>query len=347
MMHNNLDSLIKCSGATGCGGDIAEFIRSSLSSCVDEFYYDNIGNTIAHKRGVGKKLMLIAHYDEVALMVTAVDGDGFLRFKPYGGVDASVLPARKVNIFHNETVIPGIIGKRPIHLQRLDCDSSKIMFEDLWIDIGAKDKNEALKLVEIGDYVFFDSPLVELPNGLIAGKALDNRIGVHALLNIAESITDCELQWDVYFVSSVQEEIGGRGAITSAHSINPDYCVVIDVTHATDYPTMNSLRDGEIKLSNGCVLAKGPNIDDGLFRMLKECAEKSGLPIQIEAIPHPTGTDANWVQISNDGVKTALISIPCRYMHTPYEIVSMSDVESVVKLLNNIIKGVSPKAISE
>lgn len=304
-----------------------------ISHYVQEVQTDVLGNTIAHKKGNGKKIMLVAHSDEVALMITSVDNDGFLHFKPYGCIDASLLPARTVKVLHNGSALVGVIGKRPIHLQRSDSETSKILFEDLWIDIGAKDKEEALTMVEIGDYAYFDSQTAELPNSLITGKSLDDRVGLSVLLQLAETLKDEDLNWNIYFVSSVQEEIGCRGAIAAAHNINPDYCIAIDVTHATDYPTMNPLRDGDIRLNGGCVIAKGPNIDGELFDLLKECAKSTGVKYQIEAIPYPTGTDANWVQVSNGGVKTALVSIPCRYMHTPQEIVSNEDVKSAIQLI--------------
>lgn len=310
----------------------------SMRPFVQCVHTDALGNIIAHKQGVGKKLILIAHADEVRLMITAIDNDGFLHIKPSGSIDASLLPARKVKIIHEDRMITGIIGKRPIHLQRPENDQGKVMFDSLWIDIGAKDKEDALTMVELGDYAYFDSLSEELPNGLLTGKALDDRAGLSVLLHIAENIKNKDVPWDIYFVASNYEEIGMRGAIVAANSIKPDYCIAIDVTHATDYPTMNPISDGDIRLNRGCVLAKGPNIDLDMFQQLKKYAIDNNIPIQIEAIPYATGTDANVIQIANGGIRTALVSIPCRYMHTPYEVVSTTDIDSTIELLTTFVQ---------
>lgn len=310
----------------------------SMRPFVQSVHTDALGNVIAHKQGFGKKLMLIAHADEVRMMITAIDNDGFLHVKPSGGIDASILPARKVKIIHENKSITGIIGKRPIHLQRPENEQGKVTFDNLWIDIGAKDKEDALTMVEIGDYVYFDSLSEELPNGLVTGKALDNGAGLSVLLQVAENLKDKDVPWDIYFVASNYEEIGMRGAIVAANSIKPDYCIAIDVTHATDYPTMNPISDGDIRLNEGCVLAKGPNIDVDLFWQLKKCAEDNNIAIQIEAIPYATGTDANVIQIANEGIHTALVSIPCRYMHTPHEVVATRDIDSAIDLLATFVQ---------
>jgi len=331
---------------------ISKNIRESITPFVDTVTKDVLGNIIAHKKGLGKKLMLIAHADEVRLMITAIDNDGFLRIKPSGAIDASILPARKIKIEHDGKFITGIIGKRPYHLQRPENEVAKVTFDDLWVDIGAKNKEEALEIVQIGDYAYYDTVVEEMPNGLICGKALDDNAGLEVILHVAEAIKNMDVPWDVYFVASTQEEIGGRGAIVAAQTIRPDYCIAIDVTHATDYPTINPLQYGDIKIGTGCVLTKGTNVDDELFYKLKRVATENNIPFQIEANPYPTGTDANGIQITNGGVRTAVISIPCRYMHTPYEIVSEEDILALTKLLSTYIittmkNGVSPKAISE
>lgn len=303
-----------------------------MKPVVDEMHTDVVGNVIAHKKGRGKKLMLIAHHDVVKLMVTYIDSNGFLYVKPSGGIDASILPAQKVIIRHDEQSVIGIIGKKPIHLQKEE-DMGKIAFENLWVDIGAANKEEALAMVDIGDYVFYDSPKEEMPHGLIAGGGLDDYAGLQVLVNVAEKIANCIVPWNIYFVASNYEEIGMRGAQVAANSIQPDCCIAIDVAHATDYPSLNLLRDGEICLNKGCVLSQGPNVYSPLFVKLRDLAKHNGVQFQIEASPYPTGTDANIVQISGLGVATAVVSIPCRYMHTPCEIVSSQDIDSAINLL--------------
>lgn len=297
---------------------------------------DNLGNIIAHKPGVGKSIMLIAHHDVVCLMVSHIDDNGFLYVKPAGCIDAAILPARKVVIMHGDKRIIGIIGKKPIHLMR-DEQNNKVAFDNLWIDIGAKSQAEALQMVDKGDYAFFCSDYENLPNNLIAGSYFDNQVGLNVLLNVAEKLQKKDIPWDVYYVASNHEEIGMRGASVVANSIKPDACICIDVTHATDYPTMNVISDGDVKLGEGCVLAKGPNIYPVLVRRLEDIALKNKVKYQVEVSPYPTGTDANVIQLSGGGVKTAVVSIPCRYMHTPHEVCSKNDIESAIKIISEFI----------
>lgn len=308
----------------------------AIQPFVNDVQYDVLGNIIAHKPGVGKRIMLVAHHDVVCLMVTYIDEKGFLYVQPSGGIDVSLLPARRVMIKHGDKCVPGIIGKKPIHLSR-DEQNNKVSYESLWIDIGAKSQTEAMEMVSKGDYAYFCSCNDELPNGLMSGAYFDDQIGLKILLAVAEQLSNTALPWDVYFVASNHEEIGMRGAIVAANSINPDVCICIDVAHATDYPTMNVISYGDIKLGDGCVLAKGPNVYTKLFESLVETASIHGVKYQIEVNPYPTGTDANLIQLSGDGVKTAVISIPCRYMHTPHEICSKIDIESAINLIHRFI----------
>lgn len=293
---------------------------------------DNLGNIIAHKTGVGKRIMLIAHHDVVRLMITHIDDNGFLYIKPAGSIDAAILLARKVVIRHEDKDITGIIGKKPVHLIREE-QNGKVSYDNLWIDIGAKNQAEALQMVNKGDYAYFCSDCEELPNEFITGSYFDDQVGLNVLLNVAETLQKKDIPWDVYYVASNHEEIGMRGASVVAHSIKPDACVCIDVTHATDYPTMNIIRDGDIKLGGGCVLTKGPNNNPALFGCLEKIAIKHKISYQIEVSPYPTGTDANVIQLSGEGVKTAVVSIPCRYMHTPHEICSKKDIESAIRII--------------
>ena len=314
-----------------------EDFSDAIKPFVSEVHLDTLGNIIAHKPGVGKGIMLIAHHDVVRLMITHIDGNGFLYVKPAGCIDVSILPARKVVIKHEDKTIIGIIGKKPAHLIQEGLND-KASYENLWIDIGAKSQPEAMLMVSKGDYAYFCSEYVELPNNLIAGSYLDNQVGLNVLLKLAEQLDKKETSWDVYFVASNHEEIGMRGASVVAQSIKPDVCICIDVTHATDYPTMNVISNGDIKLGEGCVLAKGPDIFPPLFHCLEETAISHKITYQVEASPYPTGTDANVIQLSGEGVKTAVVSIPCRYMHTPYEVCSNKDVESAIRVISEYIK---------
>lgn len=314
------------------GEDFSRTIRPF----VNDVQYDVLGNIIAHKFGEGKRIMFIAHHDVVCLMVTYIDERGFLYVQPSGGIDVSILPARKVIIKHGNKVIPGIIGKKPIHLSREE-QNSKVTYESLWIDIGAMTRAEAMEMVSKGDYAYFYSCNDELPNGLISRAYLDNNTGLKVLITLAEQLHDVILPWDVFYVASNHEEIGMRGAMVAANSIKPNVCICIDVTHATDYPTMNITSHGDIKLGEGCVLAKGPNIHHLLYENLEETAINHDIKYQVGVSPYPTGTDANMVQLSGIGVKTAVVSVPCRYMHTPHEICSNNDIASAINLIREFI----------
>lgn len=312
-------------------------IFNTIKPYVSEVSIDVLGNIIAHKSGVGKRIMLIAHHDVVCLMVSNIDENGFLYVKPAGCIDVSILQARKVVIRHGEKLIRGIIGKKPIHLIR-DDNCNKVTYENLWIDIGAKSRSEALQMVSNGDYAYFCSDYETMPNNIITGSYLDNQVGLNVLLRLAEQLYNIDMHWDVYFVASNHEEIGMRGSPIVAHSIKPDICICIDVTHATDYPSMNIISDGDIKLGKGCVLAKGPDIYPALFNELEKIAIKQKIMYQTEVSPYPTGTDANVIQQSGNGVKTAVVSIPCRYMHTPNEVCSINDIETAISLIASFMR---------
>jgi endoglucanase len=314
----------------------AKDFSNAIKPFVSDVYNDTLGSVIAHRSGDGKRLMLIAHHDVVRLMVSYIDEKGFLYVKPAGCIDISVLPARRVVILHEDKRITGIIGKKPVHLIREELNT-KVTYENLWIDIGAKSQSEALQMVSKGDYAYFCSEYEDLSNNLITGCYLDNQVGLNVLLKLAEQLDKEEISRDVYFVASNHEEIGMRGASVVAQSIKPDVCICIDVAHATDYPTMNVISDGDIKLGKGCVLAKGPDIFPELFNSLEDTAVKHKIIYQVEANPYPTGTDANVIQISGMGVKTAVVLIPCRYMHTPHEVCSKNDIESAIRIISEYL----------
>ena len=302
------------------------------------------GNVIAQKKGSGKlKLMVVGHADEIGMMVHYIDDDGYIKFKPIGGIDASLLPGLRVNIYHDKKIIRGVIGKKPIHLMEASERKKVQKLDKLWIDIGAKDKEEAEKKVSIGDPITFNPGMEELNENIVTTKGTDNKAGVFVAGALLESLKDIETAVSVYAVASVQEEIGLRGAITSAYGINPDIGIAIDVTHASDYPFMSKDKLGEISLSKGPVIAVGPNINPQVFKMLKEAASELDLNYQLEAAPRGTGTDANAIQITRSGVAAGLISIPNRYMHTPSEIISLKDLDEAVQLLNKFAQKIDDK----
>ena len=335
--ENILKDLLMTPSPSGSEQPIIKKMAMFLKDYIDELTIDNYGNLIALKYGANsnKKLMLAAHADEVGMMVTHIDNNGFLSFQEIGGIDTNLLPGQRVEIHNHQGVVTGIIGKKPIHLQDRDAKAKDYDAEDLWIDIAAKDKEEAESKVEVGDYITYQTQPVVLQHDVWTSKALDDKVGLLTLVEVAKALDGKQPAMDVYFVASVQEELGARGIRTAALGINPDYGIAIDVTHATDYPTCSPQKSGEIKVGNSIVIAKGPNINKTIGRKLIDLAKQQNIKYQIEPIARPTGTDANFMQVSGTGVKTALLSIPCRYMHSPNEIVSLVDVNEGVRLLTH------------
>lgn len=335
--ENILKDLLMTPSPSGSEQPIIKKMAMFLKDYIDELTIDNYGNLIALKYGANsnKKLMLAAHADEVGMMVTHIDNNGFLSFQEIGGIDTNLLPGQRVEIHNHQGVVTGIIGKKPIHLQDRDAKAKDYDAEDLWIDIAAKDKEEAESKVEVGDYITYQTQPIVLQHDVWTSKALDDKVGLLTLIEVAKALDGKQPAMDVYFVASVQEELGARGIRTAALGINPDYGIAIDVTHATDYPTCSPQKSGEIKVGNGIVIAKGPNINKTIGRKLIDLAKQQNIKYQIEPIARPTGTDANFMQVSGTGVKTALLSIPCRYMHSPNEIVSLLDVNEGVRLLTH------------
>jgi endoglucanase len=235
-------------------------------------------------------------------------------------------------------MLRGVIGKKPIHLLTPDERTKAAKLDDLFIDIGAKDKEDALTKVSLGDYATFSPGMEMLNDHLVTTKATDNKVGVLIAAALQQELKDQTIAANLYSVSSVQEEIGLRGAITSAFGIDPQVGIAIDVTHATDYPTINKAKYGDIKCGEGPVIAVGANINPMVFTLLKEAADKAGVKYQIEAAPRGTGTDANAIQTTRAGVAAGLISIPCRYMHTQNEVVSLNDVEGAVKIIAQFVR---------
>lgn len=236
-------------------------------------------------------------------------------------------------------MILGVIGRKPIHLLGDEDRKKVVKMEDLWIDIGAKDKDEASSLVSIGDPAVLDYDFAELRNGMAVGRGFDDRIGAFVILEAARLLATMKPKAEIYAVATVQEEVGLRGAHTSAFGIDPKVGIAVDVGFATDTPGMGNEKKkvGDIAMGKGPIIARGPNINPKLFDLLVETAEEEKIPYQLEGAPRGTGTDANAIQLTRAGVATGLISIPNRYMHSPCELVNLDDVENVARLIAHAV----------
>jgi endoglucanase len=296
---------------------------------------DPHGNTIGVVNPEGTpRIMFAGHCDEIGFMIKYIDDKGFLYFGSIGGFDESIIPGRRVTIYTSNGPIPGVIGKTPVHLIKSDERKKASEIKDLWIDIGAKNKKDAESLVSIGDPVIYTEDFIELRKGIAVARAFDDRIGSFIVAEVLRVLSESKvLKASVYSVSTVQEEVGMRGAVTSAFGIDPLVGIATDVTFATDQPGVEEKQVGSIKLGSGPVIARGPNINPRVFDLLVKTAKKHKIPYQVEGISKATGTDANPIQITRAGVAAGLVSVPVRYMHTPVETLDLADVEKTIALM--------------
>jgi putative aminopeptidase FrvX len=282
-----------------------------------------------------RRLIVMGHIDEIGLIVTHIDDEGYLWFREVGGWDAQILVGQRVVLGTRDGEIAGLIGKKPIHLLRDEERKKVAEVRDLHIDIGAKDGKQAGELVRIGDVAVIDGAPLELPNGRLASRALDNRLGSFVALEAARLVaeTNGANEWELVAVAAAQEETTFGGSRTSAFSLEPDAAIVVDVTHATDAPGIDVKEAGKHELGSGPVLSRGSTLHPGLSELLYDTAEREGIPFTVEAIGRSTGTDADAVHLSRGGVPTALVSIPLRYMHSPVELVQLEDVHAAAALI--------------
>jgi putative aminopeptidase FrvX len=281
-----------------------------------------------------RRLLVMGHIDEIGLIVTHIDDDGYLWFREVGGWDAQILVGQRVVLDTRGGPVAGVVGKKPIHLLR-DEERKKVAdIRDMHIDIGARDGKQARSLVRIGDVAVIDAQPVELPNGRLTSRALDNRLGSFVALEAARLIAAAGgAQWEIAAVAAVQEETTFGGSRTSAFSLKPDAAIVVDVTHATDAPGIDVKEAGKHELGSGPVITRGSTLNDTIFELLVEAGEAESIPFTVEASGRATGTDADAVHLSRGGVPTGLVSIPIRYMHSPVELVQLDDVLASAKLI--------------
>jgi putative aminopeptidase FrvX len=301
------------------------------------------GNSLATLNAGGSpKIMLAGHVDEIGLMIVHVDDDGYLHFAGIGGWDSQVLVGQRVLIQGKDGGVLGVIGKKAIHLMKPDDRDRVSKITDLWIDIGARNKDEALKRISIGDPAVLAAHPLEFPNGRVISRSIDNRIGAFVVLEALRALAaKTGFSAQVTAVATTQEEIAytGGGARTSAVKLQPDAAIVVDVTHATDYPGVEKKEIGDFKLGAGPVISRGSVVNRMVFGQLIEAAEAAQIAYAVEAAPRATNTDADAIHTARSGVATGLVSVPCRYMHSPNEMVSLDDLERAAQLLAAWVAG--------
>jgi endoglucanase len=309
----------------------------------DDVYKDVHGNQYAVKNKSAKmRVMLAGHVDEIGLMVNMIDEKGFVFFVAVGGIDPAVLAGQRVVLHGAKGPVPGVIGRTAIHLTDQEDRGKPMKIHQLWIDIGAKDKEDAEKAVAIGDPITIDIGFQELRNDHVVARAFDDRVGAFVIIEALRLLEKRKIKVALYCVTTVQEEIGLRGATTSSYGCNPHVGVAIDVGHAIDYPTADNKRHGDAKIDAGPIIARGPNINPVVGRQLIDVAKARKIPYQVGAEPKATGTDANAMQLSRGGVATGLVSVPNRYMHSPVELISLADAENAAKLLAEWVATLRP-----
>ena len=330
-----VQSLSDLRGISGFEYRIADEIEKCISPYADEVSRDALGNVIAIKRcgkENAKSIMIEAHCDEIGLMVTKIDENGFLAFTNVGGVDERILPSCEV-VVHGKKDIPGVIGAKPPHLQSKEEGKKSTKIKNMAIDIGM-DEREAKELVSIGDSVTLAQSCGSLSEDVYSGKCLDDRAGVAAVIQVMKNFQKSILDVDVYAVIAVQEEVGLRGAKVSAYGLNPDMAIAVDVCHAiTPDNSKDAFQSGE-----GVIVTVGPNIHPKLSKRILKIANDYNVKVDIEAEGGATGTDAWAIQVTRKGIPTALLSIPLKYMHTNVETLSLSDVKATADLLTFFIQ---------
>lgn len=342
---NIKEKLINLSNASGVSGyedlEISEIVKKYFSEFSEDIIQDTMGNIISIKKGSGsgKKILLMAHMDEIGLIVSKIDDDGRLRFSTLGGFDPRTLMYQDVKIHSQNGKVDGII----VPNKYSDNDGKAILIPDLRIDTGIK-YDELKCLVEIGDPITIDRKVVELKNGFLAGKTFDDRACIGSLLVVGEELKKYKHDLDVVFVASVEEEVGTRGAATGAYGVNPDLAIAIDVTFGR---TQELSEEDSVEMNKGAGFTLGGNIHHGMRKALMEIADEYNLPYQIEITPGPTGTDARSIQITRQGIPTILLSVPLRYMHTSTEIISEKDVISTGKLIARFISELTDDRLEE
>lgn len=343
MNERFLKRLMETASPSGFEQPFQRVWKEEAKNFSDQIEADVNGNAIATINPDKEiRVMLVGHCDEIGCLVKYINEKGFIYFAQIGGIDPLILVGQRVKIHTSKEVVLGVVGRRPIHLLRKEEEKKIPEISDLWIDIGVKNRKEAKKLVSIGDPITVAAGYQEIQKNLVISRGFDDRIGAFIVAETLRLLFQLksQLKVAVYGVSSVQEEIGSRGARTSTFAIDPHIGIAIDVTCATDHPDIEKKRVGEVALGKGPVITRGANINPTIFSKFSEIGRENKIPYQVNASPGATGTDANVIQISRKGVTTGLISIPLRYMHTPVEMISLNDVRNTINLLKEFILSV-------
>ncbi|QDU63860.1 Putative aminopeptidase YsdC [Planctomycetes bacterium Pan216] len=326
--------LMETPSPSGYEQPVQKVIRKWSTTHGAEHRTDVHGNVIATINPEGRpRVLLDGHCDQIGLIVQYIDENGFLRILPVGGWDTQILLGQRVTVWADSGPIVGVIARKAPHLLKTEERKKVPEVTDLWVDVGAKSQEEIAEVVSIGDPVTVALGFHSMRNGLLCGPKMDDTTGLFSVFDVLRRLSGKKFEAGLYAVSAVQEEIGLRGAKTAAHGIDPDVGIAVDVTHATDCPTIDKNISGDVKLGGGPVIFRGPNINPVVFRMLVDLAEANGVPYQLSGANRGTSNDANALQMTRSGVATGCLGIPNRYMHSPVEMVAEADLDATAELM--------------
>jgi len=338
-----LRDLLAAPSPSGYEQPAQRVVREFAAPFAENVRTDLHGNVIATLHAEGSpRVMFAGHCDQIGFIVQHIDDNGLISFLGVGGHDVAVLIGQEVVVWTKSGPLRGVIARKAIHVLTSEERNKVPPMHELWVDVGAKDREEVSQLVSIGDPITFDLGLRELRNGRVYAAGMDDKVGAWVCMEALRLLSERTFDAAVFSVSTVQEEIGLRGAHTSAFGIEPLVGIAVDVTHATDTPGMEPKQHGTVKVGAGPVLYRGANINPVVFDLLVRVAEEQEIPKQISGVPGGTGTDANAIQLSRSGVATGLVSIPNRYMHSPVEVVSLDDLDNAARLLAEFVCALTP-----
>ncbi|MBM4019661.1 MAG: M42 family metallopeptidase [Planctomycetes bacterium] len=340
-----LEDLMAAHCPSGFEEEAQAVIRRRLQGVAEELRTDVHGNVLA---GVNVKaplrVMLAGHVDEIGLMVSHIDESGYLFFQTIGGFDPVVLAGQHVVVHGAKGPLPGVIGRKAVHLMTEEERKALPKIEDMFIDIGAGSAAEARRLARVSDPATLDVRLKRLLGGRAACRGFDDRIGAFVAAEVLLEVAGRNPRVALWSVATVQEEVGLRGATTSAFGLDPHVGIAVDVGHASDWPgaDRDKRKVGDVRVGKGPILCRGPNINAKVQKGLEAAARARRIPYQMQAEPRATGTDANAIQLTRAGVAAALVSVPTRYMHTPAEVISLKDADNAIRLLAEYVLSLRP-----
>jgi len=333
-----LKDLLEAPSPSGFEQPAAEIFRRRIADHVHDLVRDVHGNTLGILNPDAPfTFMLAGHIDEIGLIITHIDDNGYLYTAQIGGMDPALLVGQRVKIVTHKGPVFGVIGRKAIHQMKPDERKKNVDMENIWVDIGADSRKHAEKLVAVGQPLVVDVPYRRLGRDKIVSRAMDDKAGAFVVAEVLRALSRRKLNIRVIGVATVQEEIGLRGAITSSYRVNPDAGIAVDVAFTSDHPETDPKKIGDVKLGKGPNLHRGANINPILEDHLERTAKRLKIPFQVTAIPRGSGTDANAMQLARGGAATALVGLPNRYMHTPVEVLSLKDLDATIKLLTEFL----------